>query len=743
MRQRGPPVKSIPLYVLLTISLLIAGGAGCSSRGTGETRLSLSTAASNILVVEFHDEFGSLRFDQDPLTSGVSHWNVNGNAPVEVYHRSRSIDEKPKSSNGEYPVSRAYWIYLVLEHSLVAGKSYLVENPYGSVSFIFDPKQMVCESIKVNQVSYLPSSRVRYANLGVFMGDGGSLRFAEPPSYQVLREKDHASLYSGTAEYRGDDTAVAPGLVSSGEQVYRLDLSSIPEGGPYVIYLEGTGISPSFYISNEKVGTIASTYARFLYHQRCGMPLGPPHTEVEREACHTEVRDTREPWSSNGFIQVTGTEELISVTGGYHDAGDFDRRPFHTIIPILLLGYYEAFPTHFSDGQYGIAESGNTLPDMLDEALWGLRLWENLQILDPDDPHYGAVRSGTETSRHPEYGKVDSGSDTLVYGTWEETAEVSAFTAGMMAQAARLLSPFENFSDRARELYARAQLAYEVLPVLSADIQEKPTSALMYATLQLALAARVFEPEKEKAVRELEEQFISHTRSLLVSDGYWPEQYRPGNSMAKIQTVHFSSFLLLNESFDEQLQRQLIEIVIRQAEKGGYMGFDLAIPFYPQGAEKAYGWGAATAQGRYGDPIAFAYRLSDDEQKRSDYLSVLSQLGDYALGLNPLGQSYVTGLGTHQVNSPLHLDSYTAQENGLGNIPGLLVYGPSEGRSKAEYQRVVSDTLYPVWEELPLQRRWADGWSLVNNNEFTVWETSVWNLCLYGVLYDAGADSLQ
>jgi len=735
-------MKLLSKYTLLIISLMILGGAGCSSRGTGETRLSLSTAASNILVVEFNDEFGSLRFDQDPLTSDTSHWNVNGKAPEEVYHRSRSIDEKPKSSNGEYPVSRAYWIYLVLDHDLVAGKSYLVESPYGSVSFIFDPKRMVCESLKVNQVSYLPSSRVRYATLGVFMGDGGSIRFPSPPSYQVLRVLDHDSLYSGTAEYRGDDTAAAPGLVSSGEHVYHLDISSVPEGGPYIIYLEGAGISPAFYISDEKVGEIAATYARFLYHQRCGMVLEQPYTETEREACHTRVRDTREPWSANGSIKATGNEPLISVTGGYHDAADFDRRPYHTIIPILLMGYYEAFPSHFSDGQYAIAESGNTLPDMLDEALWGLLLWENLQILDPDDPHYGAVRSGTETSRHPEYGKVDSGTDTLVYGTWEATGEVSAFTAGMMAQAARLLSPFEGFTERASQLYGKAQLAYDALPLFYEDAGEKAAGAVMYASLQLALAAQVFEPDRGDYIRNLEERFIFLAHELLITDGYWPEQYRPGNLTAKIQTVHFSSFLLMSESFDDQLQRQLIEIVIRQAEKGGYMGFDLSIPLYPQGATKAYGWGAATAQGRYGDPIAFAYRLTEDEEKRSHYLSVLSQLADYALGLNPLGQSYVTGLGTHQVNSPLHLDSYTAKKEGLGNIPGLLVYGPSEGRSKADYQRAVSDTLYPAWEQLPLQRRWADGWSLVNNNEFTVWETSVWNLCLYGVLYDGGTDSL-
>jgi endoglucanase len=196
----------------------------------------------------------------------------------------------------------------------------------------------------------------------------------------------------------------------------------------------------------------------------------------------------------------------------------------------------------------------------------------------------------------------------------------------------------------------------------------------------------------------------------------------------------------MEDSFDNLLQGTLRNIVFKQARKGGYMGFDSSFPFYAQGATKAYGWGAGTAQGRYADVIAFAYRLEKDEDRRSMYFSILSQFADYALGLNPLGQSFVTSLGSVQVNSPLHLDSwFTRTQKGIGVVPGLLVYGPSADRSGAEYQRVVSDTLYPTWEELPLQRRWTDGWSLVNNNEFTVWETSVWNMCLYGVLYNASA----
>jgi len=176
------------------------------------------------------------------------------------------------------------------------------------------------------------------------------------------------------------------------------------------------------------------------------------------------------------------------------------------------------------------------------------------------------------------------------------------------------------------------------------------------------------------------------------------------------------------------------------------MGFDPEEAFYPQGVTKAYGWGAATAQGRYADVYAFAYRLEEDSEKRAEYFSILSQFGDYALGLNPLGVSYVTGLGIVQPQSPLQLDSYFTKYGEIdgnnnshegvpiGNVPGILIFGPTAERSSVSYQAVVSNTVYPEWENLPTERRWADGWSLINNNEFTVWETMVWNICLYGVL---------
>ncbi len=720
--------------------LLVVLLSSCSAKVPVTWDLVLQTAAPHILVVSFSDDFNPKALPSDPRSTKREDWSVNGQNPQQVYHGARPIDELPKTKEGEYPVDTRYWTYLVLSEPLLNGTTYTIKGPFGEISMMFNDATASCESVKVNQVGYDPDSPVRYANLGVYMGDGGSLLLSELPHYKVVSELDGKTVYGGVAEYRGDDTGTTGGRVGSGEHVYRLDLSLVPSGGPYRVQVAGFGVSHPFEISHAAVARIAYTYTRGLYHQRCGIALMQPYTEFTRDACHTEVALTRMAWSASGKIEVDPRTPFIPLSGGYHDAGDFDRRPYHTIIPIFMLGYYEAFPTHFTDGQYNLPESGNGLPDFLDEALWGLQVWEQLQIQNPKDRQYGAIMAGTETSRHPEYGSVNAASDTMVYGTWAVSGETTAYGAGMMAQGARLLLAFPDHRERALSLYGKALLAWDALDQLR-DAEGEPysqshTAEMLYASLQIALAEEAFHPSAVTFRRQQAQTLFSQlARELIIEDGTWPHQYRPGNITARIQTVHFSSYLVQEEPFDQFIANELQEVVFAQAAKGGYMGFSPELALYPQGATKAYGWGAATAQGRYADVYAFAYRLEHDAQERSRYLGILSQFGDYALGLNPLGQSYVTGLGAVRPNSPLHLDSwYTKSERGLGNVPGLLIYGPASERSGADYQRVVSDAVYPLWEDLPLQRRWADGWSLVNNNEFTVWETMVWNICLYGVL---------
>ena len=75
-------------------------------------------------------------------------------------------------------------------------------------------------------------------------------------------------------------------------------------------------------------------------------------TLSDLEALFDDSVDTRKMW------------------GWYQDAGDWDSYVSHSDIPAFLLTTFELKPKNFSDNDLNIPESGNGIPDIIDEASW-------------------------------------------------------------------------------------------------------------------------------------------------------------------------------------------------------------------------------------------------------------------------------------------------------------------------------------------------------------------------------------
>lgn len=685
--------------------------------------------------------------DLDP-----SHWRVSGTAVSAVHRYSVPWDEGNAFrlvSPNSFPITTRHHIFLPLGRAFTENATYAITTPYGPASLTFSSRTTRCLATKVNQAAYSALATSRFANFGVYLGTGGTMTFNPLPAYDVVQESSGAAVASGVALNKGDDTGTDPTAgPKSGEHVYRLPLNGLGIGGPYFVSVRGCGRSRSFFVGGDAARNVAYVATRGLYHQRCGIALQRPYTEHTRGVCHTRIIDTRTPYpSSSGFIRPGPDAGLpiLPNRGGYHDAGDFDKRYTHVLIQLLTLAYYEGWTWHFIDRQYNIPESGDGMPDFLNEALWGLLLWENMQITTPGDPQQGGVRAGTERDAHPNYG-IDSAandpgiygrSNPGIYGTWGVLEETTAIACGLFAQASRLVRPYD--PAHADALLSRARMAWSYLQ-RTTNVNQ-PVTRFMYPALQLYLTTG------ETAFHEI---FRVAADAIVVKGTQWPDQYLPGNSAANCLTEHFSSYLLPHSrAVDATLLADLKAKVIQGADSGGYMNIDTERAPYPQGVNKFYGWGAMTAQGRYADVYAWATLFQPDPGIRQRYINTVSQLADYALGLNPLGISFYTGLGTDQPHSPGQLDSYwtkyglsdgvTSDHLGvpIGNVPGILVYGPTSGRSGQAYQLAISQQFVPEWDALSIQRRYGDGWSLINSNEFTVWETMAWNIVMHGFLYDA------
>jgi len=134
-----------------------------------------------------------------------------------------------------------------------------------------------------------------------------------------------------------------------------------------------------------------------------------------------------------GNLVAGKTDVLVpEAWGGTMDAGDWDRRIQHLLAPRLYLELVEMNPDYFKNICLNIPESGNDLPDVVNEALYGLDIYRRMQLPD------GGIRGGVESSEHPALGSA----------SWEEVFTVMAYApdhwssyiyAGVAARAAVVL----------------------------------------------------------------------------------------------------------------------------------------------------------------------------------------------------------------------------------------------------------------------------------------------------------------
>jgi endoglucanase len=395
------------------------------------------------------------------------------------------------------------------------------------------------------------------------------------------------------------------------------------------------------------------------------------------------------------------------VRGGHHDAGDFDIRPYHVLVGQYLMRAFEMDPSRFSDGQLTVPESGNGIPDLLDEALWSLAAWEDLQNAD------GSIRAGVESYRHPA-GIYKANADELPYWTWDPEPWHTAYVAALFAQAARLVRPYD--AARSGELESAARSAYS-----SSVAGRSPSSYRMYAASELAALT---------GERGYARDFETHFASL---DTWGRGAFDHMQSMTAVYPGTFDMNFAMADFVMGYAQSDVADpAVVALIEREMLARADLAASTILDSAHAhrlgrvggSPDWGHTNSTGRHADTIYQALELGGlPPEKRQRYLNAISVAADYALGANPLSLVYLTGLGSRHVQEPLHLDSLAFAQEGRGPMPGIPVYGPVNELPRSSYYDPVRAAFSPSFDSRPLGRRYADSRTSVNTAEFTVWES--------------------
>lgn len=606
---------------------------GGSSVDPTITLSEIRTASNNVVVALFNS--GIVNMDAIKIDD-LSQWTLN-RKPVKAIHKFVTEAEACE-----------HHIYLDVQ-KLRRGKKYTLQTPYGSMKFKFSDKKVFCEAIKTNQVGYSALSSVRYANFAIWVGDGGTRKIEGKLPQYIVRNEKGKKILKGVLQELGEDK-------SSGDYVYRMDLSQVPEGGPYTVSVKGYGVSYPFGVGADFAKKVAWTSFRALYHQRCGVPVIKPYADwdIRTKPCHETIYLTYGP-IGEARLEVTGKEPTIKAWGGYHDAGDADRRTYHMDVSSTLLTTYEMFPEYFKDDQFNIPDKfdedfnilgkGNGIPDIIDEAEWGTMFWEYVQTATGEMPW------GTETTGYSPFTTYDR--EDHLFGTEILSPVTAAWASALFVHLARIIQPYK--PERSIELMEHAAKARKTL-------KEAYPTFDMYYNVEMYLIT---------GEEEYHNYIKAHANDVMAI----VDTYNMGTeafARSAWLTSYFCSYIMTKtREKDPAVEAVFIEALKRTADKELEY---LAQNAYPVGTPmNLRWWGSNVAQGQYAYPMMLYWRLSGENK----YLDGVSQLMDYVLGLNPLGKCFMTGVGYNRVHHPHDRETeYTNHEMGWGIRPGIIVFGP-------------------------------------------------------------------
>ena len=593
---------------------------------------------------------------------------------------------------------------------------------------------------KVNQVGYLPD-QPKFVYMGAWlgpklgawkmrgMGDGERGTGNGERGWKLVDAKtgEAAFVSSVPPVHRVDDGFSKEGTPFTGEYTYEMDFSSVTNEGVYYIQVDGVGRSADFRIWRGAAEDAFRVHMGGLYQKRCGIAKREPYTHWTAGACHTNIvrgsfapEEGKLPKDIRWFDVIrhnTDWEkgERIAVSGGWHDAADYDRRPAHLNIVNDLCAVYLMKPANFTDGQLAIPENANGIPDILDEAEWGLRHLLAVQQKD------GGVGTWIESTGHPGPGNLAE-RDPMRYAVSRATRASSLAYAAHAALLARCHVSFRakylDSAKRAWDYALRAEPATETFVIkrkrLKILIEEEeidwresaalPAPNLVKAALNLgaltgdrsyldALVARRREIDED--LKKNEWRWFALTFAGERELGVPPEA-------AKFMAEW------------ERRLRNRAKDMLGQVD-GAYA---YRCPWWAPGKGycNAMSWGNSHPL-RRAQTLVAAHRLTGDDA----YVRAAFAALDFHNGCNPVGTTLTSRLGRVYPISFLDLPSYV---DGIAEyVPGISPYRWTYGMPARAVEMVYGGdkafaTKCPIW------RRWGNIENLtVAASEYTVWET--------------------
>ena len=574
--------------------------------------------------------------------------------------------------------------------------------------------------IRVNQLGYLPDGPKNATVVS---------EATEPLAWELQDAQQHV-VASGEATPAGVDP-------SSQLAVQTVDFGSFSTPGTGYTLVVGQDRSDPFAISATLYDQLRYDALNYFYPVRSGIAVDVPDDRYDRPAGHVSGPDGEVNKGDLDVACLTAAEDggswsygtwtcpegySLDVVGGWYDAGDHGKYVVNGGISVAqLLGTYErtlhsknAVKGALRDGTLDVPgdESGNRVPDVLDEARWQLEFLLAMQVpagsgmtVSSTDHRSldGLVHHKIHDVGWTGLGLLPS-QDPQLRRLHRPSTAATLNLAAAAAQGARLFRTYDKaFSAELLKAARTAYAAAERVPDLYAPVTAGQNGGGPYDDANVSdefywAAAELFLTTGERGFQ------ADVMDSPHASGDIWS---RTGFSWGSVAALGRLDLATVPSKLSPAEVKAVRASVVAGAEK--YLAWQQAEAFghaYPGQADGSYEWGSNSAVLNNQVVLATAYDLTGDPR----FARAVLESMDYLLGRNALNNSYITGYGT-QFSSHQHSRWLVPPP------PGTVSGGPNSQRVTWD---PVMNRLYPAGHECAPQLCYVDDIEAWSVNELTI-----------------------
>jgi endoglucanase len=536
----------------------------------------------------------------------------------------------------------------------------------------FAAQQPLSPYLVVDQFGYRTSAEKIAVLRSPKVGADSTTSFSPGPTYALVdTHSGQKLLEAAPALWNGGATDL-----SSGDAASSFDFSSVTTPGDYFVLDEMRNVrSPVFRIADDVYRDVLTQAARVFYYQRDGIAKDAKYAGANWADGAEHPQDATCGLYSDGSVPK-------DLHGGWFDAGDQSKYAGPTASNVIeLLRAYTEKPAAFGDAA-GIPESGNGVPDILDEVKWATDWLGRMQNGDGSVLSIVAHTGGSPPSADTapcKYGPAST-SATL------SSAAALAYASIVFKSVSATSTAYPGYAGTLATWAASAWTWAAANPAVTffnltngLGAREQEVDAAGRLSKQVQAAAFLFELTGTATYQSVVDSSYAQLQTPLD-----PSDMEPAETLLEYSRTPMATLGVV-QNITSAFRSAVEGAAVDAGTSGGFFGAQQtsADPYLAN--LPSYPWGSNAAKA--GQGTLFYDLVAVDAPASATASRYAERYVHYVHGVNPLALVYLSNMGSHGAQASVtrifsswfaHGSKWDAVgASTYGPPPGFLVAGPN------------------------------------------------------------------